>query len=385
MNIKLTLLDFSLITALLVYSASATVTPICLLAMADELHFNLSASGGIEGMRSILIFASLFSGGFIASRIGKIRSLAGGLFGLSIGYAVYAAAPSYAAILGASVLIGASCGILEGLINPLVQDLHSEDSGRYLNITNSAWSAGVLSTVLIAGELLTRDVSWRLIMAALSFFSFTAGVFMALLRKREPHTKALNTESVIRFYIDCIRSKRFLVFCFMMFLAGGAEGAFTFWSASYIQLHFASLPRMGAVGTACFAAGMLSMRLFIGVYVPQHKLRKMIFLSAAGGFIIAALLPLMHSQMLFFPALFLSGVAIACFWPSIQSYAVYKIPRLDSTSAFILMSCAGIPGFGLIPFIMGIIGDTAGLEKSFLLIPPVFALLAVTVIIEKSR
>lgn len=385
MKIKLTVLDFSVITTLLSYAASATVTPICLLAMAAELNFNLSASGGIEGMRSILIFASLFSGGFLASQVGKVRSLAGGLFGLSAGYAVYAAAPSYAAVLGASVLIGASCGILEGLINPLVQDLHSEDSGRYLNITNAAWSAGVLSTVLIAGELLTFGISWRLIMGFLSFFSLAAALFLTAVRKKEPRTQGLPPAKVIRLYIDCIRSKRFWVFCFMMLLAGGAEGAFTFWSASYIQIHFASLPRMGGIGTACFAAGMLTMRLISGIFVPQHKLRKMIFLSAAAGFIIAALIPFIHSQMLFFPALFASGVAIACFWPSIQSYAVYKIPQLDSTSAFILMSCAGIPGFGLVPFIMGIIGDMAGLEKSFLLIPPIFAVLAFTVIIEKSR
>ena len=52
MKIKLTVLDFSVIAALLSYAASATVTPICLLAMAAELNFNLSASGGIEGMRS---------------------------------------------------------------------------------------------------------------------------------------------------------------------------------------------------------------------------------------------------------------------------------------------------------------------------------------------
>ena len=53
MKIRFTKSDYAAIAAMLVYSASATVTPVCLLKMADELHFSLSASGGIEGMRLV--------------------------------------------------------------------------------------------------------------------------------------------------------------------------------------------------------------------------------------------------------------------------------------------------------------------------------------------
>jgi len=384
MKLKFTPLDYMVIVCLLVYSASATVTPICLLAMSEELNFSLSASGGIEGMRSFLIFLSLFSGGFIAARIGKVRSLCGGLFGLSIGYAVYAIAPSYTIILGASVIIGASAGILEGLLNPLVQDVHGDDSGRYLNITNAFWSVGVLSTVLIAGELLTHRVSWRLIMAFLAVFSFAAAVLSAALRKNEPRPRSPEVRHVIGQYSACIRRRRFLLFCFMMVLAGGAEGAFTFWSAGYIQVHFSALPRMGGIGTACFAAGMLVMRLASGLFVSQNKLRKTVFLSAVFGVGVASAIPFIQSETLFFPLLFFAGISIACFWPSIQSYAVYRMPQLDSTAAFILMSCAGIPGFGLVSFVMGLIGDAAGLEKSFLCVPALLAVLALTVVIERG-
>lgn len=384
MKLKLHILDYASFAALLVYSASATITPVCLLTMSKELNFTLSAGGGIEASRSMLILLSLFFGGFAAAKIGKVRSLCAGLFGLAAGYAVYAYAPSYPAVLCASIIVGASCGIIEGLLNPLVQELHKDDAGRYLNISNAFWSVGVLSTVIVSGELLTLGISWRLIMAVLSCCSLAVGIFFAALKKNEQKPKGLKTSSVIRQYADCLSSKRFWVFCFMMVLAGGSEGAFTFWSASYIQVHFNALPRMGGAGTACFAAGMMCMRLASGFLAGQNKLRRLIFFSAAGGALLACAVPFVTSAYVFFPLLFSAGVSIACFWPSIQAYAVIRITHLDSTAAFILMSCAGIPGFGLISFIMGIIGDKAGLNKSFFLVPALLALLALTVLIERG-
>lgn len=384
MSIKLQSLDFAVIGGMLLYAASATITPICLLAMASELNFSLSAGGGIEAMRSLLIFFALFACGFAAARIGKVRSLAGGLFALSIGYAVYAFAPSYPAVLGASVIIGLASGMLEGLLNPLVVDVHPNDSGRYLNITNAFWSVGVLSTVVLAGDLLTRGVSWRLMLGFLSVASLVVGILMVTVYKKEPAMNVLSVKQVSTQYIDCVRSKRFWIFCLMMFFAGGAEGAFTFWSASYIQVNFAANPRMAGLGTACFATGMMTMRLLGGFLVGQKRLRRLILSSAIAGCIVATAVPFVQTVTVFFPVLFVAGMTIACFWPSIQSYAVDRIPHIDATAAFILMSCAGVPGFGSISFIMGFIGDKVGLGKSFFIVPVLLALLAIVVLIERG-
>ncbi len=384
MKLKLKPLDFGAIACMLLYAASATITPICLLAMADELNFSLSAGGGIEGIRSMLIFVSLFFGGFMAAKVGKVRSLTTGLFGLSIGYAVYAIAPSYSAILAATVILGLSSGILEGLINPLVADIHPGDSGQYLNIVNAFWSVGVLSTVILAGDLLTRGISWRTIIASLAAVSFLVGVAMFFLRKKDVTQGGLTIAQVIGQYKDCVKVKHFWLFCAMMVFAGGAEGAFTFWSASYIQVNFAANPRMGGFGTAFFAAGMLVVRLLGGIFIKQQYLRRFILSSAIFGCVVAVAIPFVSSVGLFFLVLFLAGMSIACFWPSIQSYAVDRIPQIDATAAFILMSCAGVPGFGLASIIMGIIGDAVGLGKSFFIVPAFLAALVTLVLCERN-
>jgi fucose permease len=171
----------------------------------------------------------------------------------------------------------------------------------------------------------------------------------------------------------------------MMIFAGGTEGAFTFWSASYIQVNFASDARMGGIGTACFAAGMMVMRFAGGLFVGQKRLRRFILASAVCGMVIGLGVPFIRSPWLFFPILFAAGLSIACFWPSIQSYAVDRLPGKDPTAVFILLSCAGIPGFGLTSVIMGMIGDHAGLGASFLIVPLMLLFLAVTVLAERAR
>src|SRR5690606_13945245 len=71
-------------------------------------------------------------------------------------------------------------------------------------------------------------------------------------------------------------------------------------------------------------------------------------------------------------------------WPSIQSYAVDRM-RVDATILFILLSCAGIPGFAAVSWIMGLIGDTHGLRPSFFVVPCCLAALALLILLEHRR
>jgi fucose permease len=76
----------------------------------------------------------------------------------------------------------------------------------------------------------------------------------------------------------------------------------------------------------------------------------------------------------FFVVLFITGLGVACFWPSIQSYAANEL-NVDSTMLLILLSAGGIPGFGLATWVMGVIADRVSIEMSFVVIPAFFALL----------
>lgn len=375
-------LDGAAIGAFLAYSASAVATPICLLALAEELELSLSQAGLIEVSRSLLILLVLFASGFVAARWGKTLALAGSLLLMGAGLMLYAAAPHFAAVLLAGGVIGLGAGIVEGLVNPLVQDLHPGDSGRYLNIINGFWSVGVVATVLLTGDLLARGVSWRQIMVGVGVLALLAGASFLLLRRHGGAPTGHTALDVLGHKREILLHPRFRLFAPMMFLAGGAEGAYTFWSATLIQLEYAGSPRAGGVGTACFAGGMVLGRFLSGWLVGQRGLWWLIILSAAAGLAISLAAPLVHSLAGLYGVLVLAGLAVACFWPSIQAYAADRMP-VDSTALFILLSCGGIPGFAFASWIMGVIGDAAGLQASFRLVPVFFAALALLLLVER--
>ncbi|NLX22760.1 MAG: MFS transporter [Phycisphaerae bacterium] len=376
-------LDGAACVSFLAYSASAVLTPICLVILASELSLTLAQGGTIEVARSLLILLVLLASGFAAARWGKASVLGMGLVVLGVGLGLYAMAPVYGVIVMAAALVGLGGGVVEGLINPLVQELHPSDSGRYLNIVNGFWSVGVLLTVLITGDLLTRNVSWRVIAASLAGFSVLAGGLFLFLARHAPHVISHTAGDVLGHKREILTTGRFWLFVPMMFLAGGAEGAFTFWSASYIQLHHQGLPRAGGIGTACFAGGMIVGRFAGGWLIEQRHLRRFIILSALAGLGISFLVPKVQSLETLYTLLVLAGLSVACFWPSIQSYAVDRLP-VEPTALFILLSCAGIPGFAFVSWLMGFVGDRAGLRASFFVVPAFFALLLFIVIVERA-
>ncbi len=380
-------LDYAAALGMFVYASSVVATPIILLRLAGDLGFGLAEGGGIEAVRAGFLLAILLASGAAAARFGKTHALGTGSLILAAGLLAYAAAPTYAVVLVAMVLVGVGGGVLEALINPLVQDEHPLDSGRYLNITNAFFSIGVLVSVLVVGDLLTRGVSWRLLVSGIGGLALVSGLLFLVYGRhtnRAVPEDTAESSQVIRVgpwqhARAILREPHFWLFAAAIFCGGGAEGAFTFWSASYVQIHFQTLARAGAFGTAAFAAGMSLGRFASGHFVRQGRLRHLIIVSALAGTGASLGAWATDSIIAFFAIVFVAGLSIACFWPSIQSHAAATMP-VDSTMLFILLSCAGIPGFGLTSWAMGLLAETHGLRASLLVIPGLLVLLAIAML-----
>lgn len=375
-------LDTANAVAFVSYSSTTTVTPICLVILARELHFSLTQAGLLEVMRSVLLVTLLLASAFLAGRWGKVRCLGAGAVLIGSGMMLYAAAPGYWWVALALALVGIGGGLKEALINPLIQELHPDNSGKYLNTLNGFWSVGVLLTMLLGGDLLTRGLSWRIVVGSLGLVSLASGA-LYLLNRRWRHGHAVRGAGIVlRDKVAILRSGRFWLFWMMMFLAGGIEGAYTFWTATYFQLELLTLPRAGGIGTACFAAGMIAGRFASGYWVPQHRLFQLLLGSAVLGLFTSLLVPQIDAVGWLFATLVLVGLTVACFWPSIQSYSVDRLP-FDPTALFILLSCGGIPGFALVTWLIGWIGDRHGLRTGLLVLPGIFLVLIICLLAER--
>ena len=367
------------------YASGSVVVPVALVALAHELDFSLesggmAAGGALHLGRTLPMVAAMLLCGFAAGRWGKRRTFAVAVILMGGGVGLCAVAPGYGLLFLALCVAGFGEGIIEGLATPFVQDLHPEEPGRYINFAHAFWPVGVLSTVLISGALLAAGISWRWIIGGVGVLALVPAV-MLLMPSRSgheypEHPEPIHWRTVWSQAVAIVRIPRFWLFYAAMFVAGGGEMGLTFWCASYIQLDYATSAWAGGVGTACFAAGMMVGRTGWGYLIRQHQLRALIVYSALAGTAVTLLFPVLTDLWVFFGLLFVAGVATAPFWPSVQSYCADRLTGVDTTMLFVLLSCAGVPGCGVLAWLMGYIGNHSGLAAAFYLVPACFAALA---------
>ena len=378
--------DYAAFITFAAYAASSLAIPVVLVDMAEDLHFPLQDGGMATGgsfqiVRSLAMCASMLFAGFAAARWGNRRPLGVAIGTMGLGLLLCSFAPSYMLVLPVLLVAGLGEGIVEGLGTPFVQDMHGNDPGRYVNFAHGFWSLGTFAFALLAGAALVWHVSWRAILATVGILALVP-MAMLFLPSRTPYPECGEPAPPSRTWLrlsELLRTRRFWLYFAAMFFAGGGEYCLTFWATSFVRLNFQSSAFVGALGTAAFSAGMFIGRTGFGNNVAQRHLKQLIVSVGVFGAAISTLvipfslhcdaLPHGIVRPLLFLLLFLCGIGSSPFWPSIQSLCVDRLPQLDSTLAFIVLSCAGVPGCGFFTWLMGFAGDHFGLAHSFALIP----------------
>jgi fucose permease len=180
---------------------------------------------------------------------------------------------------------------------------------------------------------------------------------------------------------DILRRPRFWMLGMAMFFAGAGEFAFAYWGASYIQLHFNTLPRAGAFGAAAFALGMAAGRIIAGKLANRYGLKKMVIATASAGAVFSLSFFIIKSPLVIYGYLFIVGLLVACHWPSIQAYSA-QVMDVDPTALMVFLSCFGIPGTSTAIIVMGIIGDAYSLHTAYVVAPVFILMIAVFMFLE---
>lgn len=387
--------DYGIFLLYIAYAAGSLIVPVALVQIAQDLSFSLeeggmTAGGALVVARSTTMMVTLLACGFWAGKWGTRRTLGLSVLFMAAGIGLVALSPLYGVLFLAVLLAGCGEGVIEGLATPFIQDLHPQEPGRYTNFSHSFWSIGVVLTVLICGAALAYGVSWRYLAGGIAILGIIPAIlFLQRLRPGEvirEHAEPLHWTTVCAQGKTILRMPRFWLYYAAMFLCGGGEFCLTFWAASHIQLHFNTSAWYGGLGTAFFAGGMVLGRTVYGVLIRDRHLPHLITISAFGGALVTLFFPQINNLWLFFGLLFLSGLATAPFWPSVQSYSVNCLKKADMTMLLILLSCAGIPGCGFFTYLMGAIGNESGdLAKAFYLVPVCYFALGVLILWDWKR
>ena len=385
--------DFACFGSFIAYAACSLAVPMCLIEIANSLNFPLadggkSAGGALQLGRSIPMVLAMFFCVFLAGKFGKRIVIALSVMLMGFGVMLAALSPAYILLFMALATAGIGEGIIEGLATPVVQEIHSdEDAGRYLNFSHSFWSIGTLLTTLGVGFALWYGVNWRIIIFICGLLSLLPSLIFLLPDKKKKfsnETKA-NFSEVLSFGKDIIKAPRYWLFFFIMFFAGGGEFALTFWTATFIRLECGGSAFLAGAATAIFATGMIVGRMGSALVIPQKKLYHLILGAAALGIIVGCVLYFTTNIYLILALLFIIGISAGPFWPSIQSYCCEeRVTAFDSTTMYVLLSCAGIPGCGFFSWLLGATGDFLNLRASLLLVPICFAAVGILTFFERK-
>ena len=383
-NLRFGRFDYAAFAAFTVYSLCSLAVPLMIVDMGRSLNFPLdgggmSAGGFLQTVRSAFMIVTLLSCGLLASRIGKRLSIGISLFFCGAGMLCCAFSGSFAMLIPGLILAGLGEGVCEGLLTPFIQDLHPASPERYVNIGHAFWSVGILCAVLGVGGLLGLGLDWRPVLAASGLAAAAAGgLFM---RKGREETRRSAGSSDIPYQLKqtraILREPRFWLFSAGMFFGAGAEFGLTFWSAAFMALTFGTGAFASGLGTGAIAAGMFCGRTVFGYLAKPGNLTK-ILLGASAGTIpltlaLACLKPGALPAAVLFPLLFLllflCGIGIAPYWPTLQVFGAKELKHCDSTLLYIYFSATGIPGCGFFSWLMGKAGDSFGPTGTLLVVP----------------
>lgn len=389
---KLGRYDYATYLTYISYSSCSVIVPVVLIEIARTLNFPLEAGGqGAGGAlqigRSLFMVLAMVFCGFAAGRWGKRATIGTSVILMGLGIAIAAVAPSYGVIFLALAVAGFGEGIIEGLCTPVLQDLHENDEpSRYINFGHGFWSIGIVMMTLLVGALLNLKVDWRFILGGVALFSMLPALMFLLPDKQVVFKKEkVDFATVWGHSVKILRSGRFWLFFLLMFLGGGAEFGLTFWASSFVRMTYHSTPMQGAMTTLIFSVGMIIGRLGAAAVIPQKYLFHMLLITSCSGIAAGVLLPFAPSIWAAYGLFLFLGVACSALWPSTQSYCTDRLPFLDSTVVYIILSCAGTPGCGIMTWLLGKCGDSFSLRWSILLAPLCLVFFAALLLFERFR
>ena len=371
-------IDLAARTSLLLYANTSVVLPVSLLAVTSELGFSFTQAGSLSLIGSIVQFGILLGAIPIAAAMGKIRPLRWGIWIIAGGLALFTRVTGYVQAVAAVAVIALGQALIEALQTPLIEDIHPEDDGSNQVLLHSFWPIGIIIGTLLTGEALSRGIPWRTVFITLAVLCLLGGTLY-------PHRAkaALPRSRADLSHVGEILSRPiFWLFCFALAFAGAAEGGFTFWTASYIQVEFGTLPRSGGLGTAFFSLGMAAGRITTSRIAARFGLKRILVIAVSMALVFGISVFFIRSLTMLYGVMVIMGLFIAPFWPALQTYTVRRLGA-DATMVMVFMSCFGVIGFAGASFLMGIIGDKFGLRTSFLAAPCALFVLLVLVLLER--
>lgn len=249
-------------------------------------------------------------------------------------------------------------GMLEVIINPIIESCPSEDKAAAMSILHSFYSWGCVAVILVS-TLFFRLVGighWRvitLIWCLVPVLNMLVFPFVPLSEKLSATEKGMSAR-------ELFKNKMFYAVLLMMLCAGASEMTISQWVSAFAETGLHVSKTVGDLAGAMFFAVLfgLSRTLYgmFGTRLDLLRAMRICTLICSAAFLLIVLSP--------WPVLSLigcgiCGFAVGIFWPGTVSIAA-KGFGAGGTLMFSLLAFAGDVGCTAGPTIAGAVASAAG-------------------------
>lgn len=343
--------------------------------IARSFSLNLTQSGIIFTANFVGFVIFILGGGVLADRIGKKPVLIFSLIGFSLGLSMFPLAPNFETACFVMALIGGCGGILESQLGAVITALNPENTGFYMNLSQVFFGFGAIAGPFLAAAAIARGYSWQFcysILAGLSWL-LTLSLFPA------QFTALHDTDKICwKGFKGLILDPRFLLICFCMFLYTGSEVGGWGWLSTFLKTDLGFSATQSSLAVGLFWAAMTLGRIGCGPFILRYSSRTIVIILAFCSALVTALSGFTAGNWSW-PVIFLMGLAYSSIWPLLVAFGGEQYPVYSGTVFALLVGTGGLGG-AVIPYLIGIVGQNAGIRPAMMSPAVCFLLVALILI-----
>jgi fucose permease len=316
----------------------------------SSLHFTAFAFG-------ILLVG--FGGHFLIERLGRLRALWAGAFGISLSAILLLAGQTPVLTIGASFFMG----IIGSLILAVVPSALSDQFGdqRAVAISEANVISSFVSSLapILVGWFAGSLGSWKYALAIAALIPcFLLVIFRkAALPPDESREIRLTKKQMPLPFL-------YWVFWVALMLAVSVEFCMVFWSADYLEIGLGIARTNAAQAVSLFLGAMIIGRLsgsrLVQHFTPQKLVVFSILIASFGFFLFwTATIPVLGLL-----GLFLTGLGVASLYPLLVSMAIASA-KGNTIQAGARATLASGTAILLLPLLLGRLADSFGIQRAY--------------------
>ena len=333
---------------------SAGVLGVAWPSMRGDLSRPLSDLGVLLAISTGGYFLAGLVAGRLTDRIGIGNLLTATMTLGTVSLVGYAVAQSWPLLLIASIGLGLTGGMIDSVINAYVALQHGT---RTMNLLHASFGVGATVGPILVASTLARGLSWRSAFLILAGAELVLLVTVAVVRGRWP-VAAQEQESAVS---QSHAGGSVLGLLGLFFLYVGLEFAAGQWSYSLLTEGRGVGEFIAGLWVAAYWGGLTGGRLVLGVLGDRVGSGTTLWLSMVGTILGCALF-WWDPAGLGVAGLPLAGVSLAGIFPTLVALTPSWVGKERAPTVIGYQIAASSVGAASIPWIAGLVIESAGLE-----------------------